>query len=60
LAERDDVPSRISDDARTTSPAAAPAPSAADRLRTLQSMRDQGLISEDEFEAKHPQILADL
>jgi len=41
--------------------AAVPAPAGpADRLRSLQSMRDQGLISEEEFEAKRQQILAEL
>lgn len=56
------VRGRISD-----APASQAAPTAgaasgnpAERLRSLQSMRDQGLISADEFEAKRMQILADL
>ena len=53
---------RIHDDPHAAGPAApAATPSGpAERLRTLQSMRDQGLISEEEFEAKRLQILADL
>lgn len=56
----DYIRNRISDDKPVTTPTAAAAPSAADRLQTLQSMRDQGLVSDDEFEAKRQQILADL
>ena len=36
------------------------APDAASRLRTLQALRDQGLISSAEYEAKRATILNEL
>jgi hypothetical protein len=46
-------------DARDIMPALrrAPAPSTADRLNELKTMRERGLITEEEFEAKRRQIL---
>jgi hypothetical protein len=58
------VRGRISDTPESPSLSAPATTSAesppAERLRSLQSMRDQGLITADEFEAKRAQILADL
>lgn len=36
------------------------APSAADRLRELTALRDDGLITEDEFQTKRQQLIANL
>ena len=40
--------------------AAAPAPSAADRLRDLKRLLDDGLISQTEYEAKRQQLVQEL
>ena len=40
--------------------AAAPGPSGAERLRQLQALYDDGLISREEYEAKRQQLLAEL
>lgn len=40
--------------------AAAPAPSAADRLRDLKRLLDDGLISQEEYESKRRQLVEEL
>ena len=58
-----DIRGRIHDAPSAATPPATPSPvlsDPAERLRRLQSMRDQSLISEEEFDAKRQEILADL
>jgi hypothetical protein len=43
--------------APAATPAAGPAPNAAERLRTLRQLRDQDLISEQEYQQKRQEIL---
>ncbi len=40
--------------------AAAPRPAVADRLRELEALRSQGLVTEDEYREQRQRILADL
>lgn len=52
-AMRDYIESQIGQ----PSPAAAAAPDPADQIRKLAELRDQGIVSETEFQAKKAQIL---
>jgi hypothetical protein len=53
-----------SDSLPTAEPEAAPAPSSeptvADQLRTLASLRDDGILTDEEFQAKKAELLAKL
>ena len=45
---------------RRAPPPAAPPPSTADRLRELENLRDEGLITAEEYEERRASILEEL
>ena len=58
LGVREDFSSRQEPaDAAAPAPAAAPEPEYVSELERLAQLRDQGILSDDEFEAKKKQIL---